>query len=850
MDPKTPGDNNSDRDETLIFFNNRARSGSPPLPALPKRDSKDGEAVGDGEEEAALGKSPLLTSHRISVGSMDDVNLEESPNSQKRRSRSLAQVPTPAQPPKPVPKDSFSSLQRGLSGILPPVKFPPPPAAPEKTTTTVSPPPPARKTASPFSWFSRQSSEPKKTVTSPPSMASHGRSNTTASLATIGSNQELALGKIDDVDESHGPRQRNSLKDRFKFLRMQEEAGMALVDDDHEPNGVQGGALAGLIGRSASVGFDGHAPPAARRASGTYFEKPMRQPSINHNLAPGTASGISAGPASESAPPVDWDLWQSVVYEGPAAIAMTSSEELNRAIAGGIPQAIRGVVWQVLAESKNEALEGVYRDLVARGTDKERPHMPIPTLSETSAVNGGIKEKESIASSASSIHSDHSTPATSANASVSLPGSPPPQDGSGPEGMAKLAEERKRRAKEEAASIAKLEKTIKRDLGARTSYSKYLMSAGLQDGLFGICKAYALYDDAVGYAQGMNFIAMPLLFNMPEEEAFTLFVQLMRKYNLRDLFTRDMPGLHLHLHQFSRLLEDFSPALASHLHRRGVSPQLYATQWFLTLFAYRFPLQLVLRVYDLVLSEGLESAVLKFGIALMLKNEDALMAMGDMAALTTFLKERLFDAYIDKAPSASSLLDSGFFGSAAGGVDKEVYRADVLVRDACAIKISQETLRAYAAEWRELNRVEKEREAELEGLRSSVAALTAKVRHLEEESERHAREHVGLASEVVRTKIANESLSDENEVLRTRVSELEKIVEKQPEEVESRLREEMEGVMQRNIVVHNENRALEEQLGDMERVLVETKMDYAQLNADHETLKQKWNNISAMLNSQ
>ncbi|EON64762.1 hypothetical protein W97_03995 [Coniosporium apollinis CBS 100218] len=694
-------------------------------------------------------------------------------------------------------------------------------------------------------------------------MASHGRSNTTASLATIGSNQELKLSKIDDVDESHGSRQRNSLKDRFKLLRMQEEAGVAIVDDEHEPNGVQGGALAGLIGRSASVGFgvgspasfaeekrDGHPPPAARRASGTYLEKPVRQPSINHNLAPGTASGISAGPASDSAPPVDWDLWQSVVYEGPAAIAMTSSEELNRAIAGGIPQAIRGVVWQVLAESKNEALEGVYRDLVSRGTDKERPHMPIPTPSETSTVNGSIKEKESIASSASSIHSDHSTPATSANASVGLPGSPPPQDGGGPEGMAKLGEEKKRRAKEEAAAIAKLEKAIKRDLGARTSYSKYLMSAGLQDGLFGICKAYALYDDAVGYAQGMNFIAMPLLFNMPEEEAFTLFVQLMRKYNLRDLFTRDMPGLHLHLHQFSRLLEDFTPALSSHLHRRGVSPQLYATQWFLTLFAYRFPLQLVLRVYDLVLSEGLESAVLKFGIALMLKNEDTLMAMGDMAALTTFLKERLFDAYIDKAPSASSLLDSGFFGSAAGGVDKEVYRADVLVRDACAVKISQETLRAYAAEWRELNRVEKEREAELEGLRASVAALTAKVRHLEEESERHAREHVDLASEIVRTKIANESLSDENEVLRTRVSELEKIVESQPEEVESRLREEMEGVMQRNIVVHNENRALEEQLGDMERVLVETKMDYAQLNADHETLKQKWNNISAMLNSQ
>ncbi|EOA90803.1 uncharacterized protein SETTUDRAFT_24931 [Exserohilum turcica Et28A] len=227
--------------------------------------------------------------------------------------------------------------------------------------------------------------------------------------------------------------------------------------------------------------------------------------------------------------------------------------------------------------------------------------------------------------------------------------------------QAKAAEKR-----QSTIAISKLEKVIKRDLGARTSYSKYVMAAGLQDGLFGICKAYALYDDAVGYAQGMNFIAMPLLFNMPEEEAFSLFVTLMNKYGLRDLFVHDMPGLHLHLYQFERLLEDFEPALYCHLRRKDVKPQLYATQWFLTLFAYRFPLQLVLRIYDLILSEGLESAILKFGIVLMQKNAETLLGMRDMSTLTTFLKERLFDVYIDKAPSANSILENGFFGSTAG----------------------------------------------------------------------------------------------------------------------------------------------------------------------------------------
>lgn len=317
---------------------------------------------------------------------------------------------------------------------------------------------------------------------------------------------------------------------------------------------------------------------------------------------------------------------------------------------------------------------------------------------------------------------------------------------------------------------------------------------------------------------------------MPEEEAFSLFVTLMNKYGLRDLFVHDMSGLHLHLYQFERLLEDLEPALYCHLHRREVKPQLYATQWFLTLFAYRFPLQLVLRIYDLILSEGLEGAILKFGIVLMQKNAETLLGMKDMSTLTTFLKEKLFDVYIDKAPSASSILESGFFGST-GGVDKEVYRADMLVKDAVAVKVTPEMLKQYTAEWKEQQRIEKERETELLGLKDKVTTLEAKVRSLERRAEQSDTEHVQVASELVKTKVENETLSEENETLKTKVEELRKIVETQPEEVEARLKGEMEQVMQRNIVVHNENRALEEQMAEMEKELVATKMQWATVSS-------------------
>jgi succinate dehydrogenase/fumarate reductase flavoprotein subunit len=88
-------------------------------------------------------------------------------------------------------------------------------------------------------------------------------------------------------------------------------------------------------------------------------------------------------------------------------------------------------------------------------------------------------------------------------------------------------------------------------------------------------------------------------------------------------------------------------------------------------------------------------------------------------------------------------------------------------------------------------------------------------------------EHVQVASELIKTKVENEQIAEENETLKTKVEELQKIVNTQPEEVEARLKNEMETVMQKNIVVHNENRALEEQMAEMEKELVATKMQWA-----------------------
>ena len=103
---------------------------------------------------------------------------------------------------------------------------------------------------------------------------------------------------------------------------------------------------------------------------------------------------------------------------------------------------------------------------------------------------------------------------------------------------------------------------------------------------------------------------------------------------------------------------------------------------------------------------------------------------------------------------------------------------------------------------------------------------------------------MNIASELVNLKLSNDSLLDENEVLKIKVEELQKIADAQPAEVEERLKEEMERIMQRNIEVQNENRSLREECEEMEQELVGAKMNHAQVSW---SVVGRWNEMVEML---
>ena len=496
-------------------------------------------------EEESRGRklpSPLLTAKKVATfdevelgdGDGDAEDKEErgrkTPQTSAHPSRSQSRSSIPPLPPRnetpslnAPPQHSFSASWGGSQ--LP---------KPQLATSM------GRKLSSPFTWLSK-----KKSVVggekSPPLMGS--RRNTTATFHHgSGSNADTPLERLDEERSPtvQTPRlpPKEILKEQFKLLRMREEAGIDLDAAEHK-EALDSESNNGLgIGTSEKV-LEGEYVAVISASAWTICDfswgglrstRPTPPPhdstisNVDRNLAPGTVSGMSAGPSAMQGPeaPVDWDLWQNLVYEGPAAVAKTSATELNRAIASGIPSAIRGVVWQVLANSKSEDLEGVYRELVVRGTDKEK-ELPSPNLSNgpnsghSFHSNGTIND--SLTSSSSSVHSENSTAATTANGMISPSPSKLVDTESATKLQAAMATERQKKAKEDLVALKKLERTIRKDLGGRTNYSRYTSAAGLQESLFSVCKAYALYDEGVGYAQGINFIVMPLLFNVRSSSA-------------------------------------------------------------------------------------------------------------------------------------------------------------------------------------------------------------------------------------------------------------------------------------------------------------------------------------------
>ena len=119
----------------------------------------------------------------------------------------------------------------------------------------------------------------------------------------------------------------------------------------------------------------------------------------------------------------------------------------------------------------------------------------------------------------------------------------------------------------------------------------------------------------------------------------------MEHYDLRSCFLPDLSGLHLRIYQFQHLLSKRYPELSAHLELIQVEP-LYVSQWFLSFFAVTCPLPMLLRIYDVILTEGASETLMRVALSLMRRNEKKIMACTELEDVMGLLLSRaLWDTY-------------------------------------------------------------------------------------------------------------------------------------------------------------------------------------------------------------
>lgn len=121
--------------------------------------------------------------------------------------------------------------------------------------------------------------------------------------------------------------------------------------------------------------------------------------------------------------------------------------------------------------------------------------------------------------------------------------------------------------------------------------------------------------------------------------------RLMEHYDLRSCFLPNLSGLHLRIFQFQQLLSRHLPRLAAHLEGLQIEP-LYVSQWFLSFFAVTCPLPMLLRIYDVILTEGASETLMRVALSLMRRNKDKILKCTEIEDVMQLLLSReLWDTY-------------------------------------------------------------------------------------------------------------------------------------------------------------------------------------------------------------
>ncbi|CEJ00572.1 hypothetical protein RMCBS344292_14624 [Rhizopus microsporus] len=148
-----------------------------------------------------------------------------------------------------------------------------------------------------------------------------------------------------------------------------------------------------------------------------------------------------------------------------------------------------------------------------------------------------------------------------------------------------------------------------------------------QRSLFNVLRAFSNYDEEVGYCQGMTNIVATILMYCDEERAFLMLRRMFLRDKLHDLYIPGFPTLMESFFIQDNLLKRYRPRLYHHL--LGLSSDIYATRWYITLFTGGVvQYHTLLRIWDIYFLCGYD--IFFFVVIALLKEYEGRLLSSDL----------------------------------------------------------------------------------------------------------------------------------------------------------------------------------------------------------------------------
>jgi len=187
-----------------------------------------------------------------------------------------------------------------------------------------------------------------------------------------------------------------------------------------------------------------------------------------------------------------------------------------------------------------------------------------------------------------------------------------------------------------------------------------------QRSLYNVLRAFAKYNTKTGYVQGMGFISALFLTYMDEESSFWMLNSLMENFEMEGFYLPAFPELPRAFYKFLSLVKKHIPKVYEHLMHKNrlITPSMYASQWFITLFTVNFKFEILVRLFDFFLCEGMK-VIYRLGLALLKINEQKFLRAKQLEEVMAVFKtaydiadaEELFSIAFDFSISRKHIIE-------------------------------------------------------------------------------------------------------------------------------------------------------------------------------------------------